>query len=553
VLRLQAFPESSRRGEADVTAAREGDEAFANGGTMSAPVSATLDGCPPWIAASADATVSRPHRASACLPDHRPAPVDAGPCLERRSRRRGACQAVGRAHWAQALRAAAAVLATGAVAVPAGAATYYVSPAGSDEAAGTTSAPFRTLDRLQRVALRPGDVVLLQSGATFTGSLQLDRAGTPAAPISVTSSGPARAIVDGRLAGRTLVDVEAAHVRVSHLDLRRAAHAPGRASDQAAIYLGRSTDVTLTDLAISGAVSAIFNGSQVASDVRISRVTATGLPAVPGSAVQIGNPGSTGWSVTDSTLAGFGDSCVIDVAGRSRFSRLTVRHCGYARLPYGTHGLYLKGPGAVLEDSRVSDVRPGAGSCVSPRNGAALRRNVLWSCSVGVGFFDDARGGGSQTLELTSNTIRATAISAIYVDTVGLSPDTAAPHRLVLALRGNRIDATSAAGGAISANGIAIRAPARGSAIAVQSARNTVTGRIRRDEALLAVFYNVARWPRGSTYRGAGNRYRDRSRGRATTFLVPGIRYPYGFRDLTTALRRVHTPLAGRELGSRIG
>jgi len=130
--------------------------------------------------------------------------VDAGPCLERRSLRRGACQAVGRVHWAQALRAAAAVLATGAVAVPAGAATYYVSPAGSDDAAGTIAAPFRTLDRLQRVALRPGDVVLLQSGATFTGSLQLDRAGTPAAPISVTSSGPARAIVDGRLAGRTL-------------------------------------------------------------------------------------------------------------------------------------------------------------------------------------------------------------------------------------------------------------------------------------------------------------------------------------------------------------
>jgi hypothetical protein len=207
----------------------------------------------------------------------------------------------------------------------------------------------------------------------------------------------------------------------------------------------------------------------------------------------------------------------------------------------------------VLEDSRVSDVRPGAGSCVSPRSGAALRRNVLWSCSVGVGFFDDARGGGSQTLELTSNTIRATAISAIYVDSVGVSPETTAPHRLVVVVRGNRIDATAPAGRTISADGIAIRAPAAGSTVAVQSTRNTITGRIRRDEALLAVFYNVTRWPRGSTYRGAGNRYRDRRGGQKTTFQVPGIRYPYGFRDLTTALRRVHTPLAGRELGSRIG
>jgi hypothetical protein len=92
----------------------------------------------------------------------------------------------------------------------------------------------------------------------------------------------------------------------------------------------------------------------------------------------------------------------------------------------------------------------------------------------------------------------------------------------------------------------------RGSTVAVQSARNSVTGRIRRRQALLAVFYNVAAWPRGSTYRGVGNRYRDRNRGPATTFQVPGIRYPYGFRDLTAALRRAHTPLAGRELGSRI-
>jgi len=520
---------------------------------MSAPTSATLDGCPPAIADLEGATVSRALRTSASWPDRRPAPVASGPCLERRRVRRGACQAVGRVHWAQVLRAAAAVLASGAVAAPAGAATYYVSPAGSDNAAGTTSAPFRTLERLRSVPLRPGDVVLLQSGATFTGSLRLDRAGTPTAPISVTSSGPARAILDGQLAGRTLIDLEAAHLRISHLDLRRVSHAPGRSSDEGAVYLGRSADVTLTDVAISGASSAIFNGSLVATDVRVSHVTATGLPTVPGSAVQIGNRASTGWSVSDSTLSGFGDSCVIDVAGRSRFSRLTVRHCGYARLPYGAHGLYLKGPNTVLEDSRISDVRPGAGSCVSPRNAAALRRNVLSSCSIGVGFFDDAHGAGSQTLELTSNTIRATAVSAIYVDTVGASQHTTAPHRLVVELRGNRIDATAPAGGTISADGIAIRAPTRGSSVAVQSVRNIVTGRIRQPKALLAVFYNVTRWPRGSTYRGAGNRYRDRRRGRATTFQVPGIRYPYGFRDLTAALRRVHTPLAGRESGSRIG
>jgi hypothetical protein len=360
-------------------------------------------------------------------------------------------------------------------------------------------------------------------------------------------------VIDGRWSGRTLVDIAAAHLRIAHLELRRVAHLPASGADQPAVYVGRSADVALTDLAISGAADAIFNGSQAASDVRISRVTATGLPTVAGAAVQINHRGSTGWSVTDSTFTGYGDSCVIDQAGHSRFARLTIRHCGYARLPFGTHGLYLKGPGAVLENSSVSDVRPGAGSCVSPRAGAVLRRNRLRGCTVGVGFFDAARGGATQTLELTSNTITGTGISAIYVDTLGISPDTRAPHRLVLVLRGNRIDARGPTGGTISANGIAIRAPVRGSSVVVQSARNTVTGRIRGNQVLLALFYNATRWPRGSSYRGAGNVDRDRNHGRAARFQAPGIRYPYRLRDLALALRRAHTPLAGRELGSRVG
>jgi hypothetical protein len=461
---------------------------------------------------------------------------------------------VGRLGWARVLRrVTAAAVGAGLCASPAGAATWYVSPAGSDTAAGTTAAPFRTLDRLNRVELRPGDVVRLQSGATFTGSLVLNESGMPTAPITVTSSGPGRAVLDGQLAGRALVAIGAAHLRITHLDLRRVSHAPALRSDDAAVYVGRATDVALDDLRISGAASAIFDGSLVATNVRISRVTATGLPAVAGAAVQIGNRASTGWSVTDSTFAGYGDSCVIDQAGHSRFTRVSVRHCGYARLPYGTHGLYLKGPGAVLEDSLVSDVRPGAGSCVSPRAGAVIRRNRLQGCSIGVGYFDFARGGGTQTLALEGNTITATGVSAVYVDTVGISPDTSAPHRLVLVLQRNRIVAAGPGGTATKADAVAVRAPARGSAVDVRSVGNAIGGRIGRGETLVAVFYNAARWPRGSSYRAARNRYHDAARGPGVRFAVPGIRFPYRLRELTAALRSAHMPLAWREARSRIG
>jgi len=48
-----------------------------------------------------------------------------------------------------------------------------------------------------------------------------------------------------------------------------------------------------------------------------------------------------------------------------------------------------------------------------------IRRNRLQACSIGIGFFDFARGGGTQTLEVSGNSITATGISAVYVDTVG--------------------------------------------------------------------------------------------------------------------------------------
>src|SRR4051812_10044415 len=48
---------------------------------------------------------------------------------------------------------------------PAEAATYYVAPGGSDRAAGTSAgSAFRSLDRVNRLRLRPGDRVVLRSG-----------------------------------------------------------------------------------------------------------------------------------------------------------------------------------------------------------------------------------------------------------------------------------------------------------------------------------------------------------------------------------------------------
>src|SRR5207248_10529012 len=72
----------------------------------------------------------------------------------------------------------------------AAAATYYVSPSGSDAASGTTpSAAWRTVAKLDAAALAPGDTVLFAGGSTFTGLLQPQGSGTSASPIGFGSYG----------------------------------------------------------------------------------------------------------------------------------------------------------------------------------------------------------------------------------------------------------------------------------------------------------------------------------------------------------------------------
>lgn len=81
------------------------------------------------------------------------------------------------------------------------AATYYFSPSGNDQTnSGTnTVSPWRSIDKLNTLDLNPGDVVLFQGGATFTGSIYLETTdmGTNTQPIVVSSYGTGRAVING--------------------------------------------------------------------------------------------------------------------------------------------------------------------------------------------------------------------------------------------------------------------------------------------------------------------------------------------------------------------
>ncbi len=82
--------------------------------------------------------------------------------------------------------------------------TYYVSPTGNDANAGTSQgAAWQTIGAVDNFAFSPGDTILFQGGATFSGSIYFDAAdsgnnasGALISPISVGSYGTGRATIN---------------------------------------------------------------------------------------------------------------------------------------------------------------------------------------------------------------------------------------------------------------------------------------------------------------------------------------------------------------------
>ncbi len=67
---------------------------------------------------------------------------------------------------------------------------YYVSNSGNDNNPGTSvTKPFKSIDRINRIKLKPGDKVLFRRGDVFPGELVLNYSGTEKKPIIISSYG----------------------------------------------------------------------------------------------------------------------------------------------------------------------------------------------------------------------------------------------------------------------------------------------------------------------------------------------------------------------------
>lgn len=126
---------------------------------------------------------------------------------------------------------------------------YYVSAGGDDRADGRTkSRAWQTLDRVSAQGLLPGDKVLLEGGASFSGQLTLtsEDAGDPMRPVEIGAYGEGRAVLE-----------------------------PG---DRSALFVHNTAGVVVRDLRIVGgpgttAVDGVNVYNDLGGDARLKSVT----------------------------------------------------------------------------------------------------------------------------------------------------------------------------------------------------------------------------------------------------------------------------------------
>lgn len=244
----------------------------------------------------------------------------------------------------------------------ANAANYYVSPAGSDSSAGTSSAPWKTVGRVNGAALSPGDNVLFQGGQTFTDDTLMPTAsGTAGAPITFGSYGTGRATITN----------------------------PG-----GAVWFSGKSYLTFDGLALTtgGANGVIFSGSSGTSSyitIRNSVLTNTGY-----SAINAPNRLDNHWLIADNTISQTGDSGLIILGSDFTISGNTITGTGRnTALTYGKHGIYGKGPNMVIANNDISAQQNG--SAVSIRyGGAQVYGNTIHDTAYPFSYLADDAGTG---------------------------------------------------------------------------------------------------------------------------------------------------------------
>ncbi|MBA2693734.1 MAG: right-handed parallel beta-helix repeat-containing protein [Rubrobacter sp.] len=297
--------------------------------------------------------------------------------------------------------------------------TYYVSNDGSDENTGLSpEEAWRTVAKVNGVSFDPGDTALFEGGGVWREMLQPRSSGTADAPITFGGYGEGRPVLDGGEGATGFTGINAGNISDVVFEGFEVRNRP----NDMLVYLAGAEDVVFENLRLHDARAGVHaTGSAPSSGIAIrdSKIEDTFARDADGGAIGgIGinvNDGSSGWKISDTEVAGAGDSCVIDRGRDNTYERVNVHRCGYSPITFGAHGLYLKGPGHELLDSEVWDVKEYlANSRVSVRyEDVRIQGNRIHGCYGGLEVFDETSVPGVVTIrrnEFWDN------FNAVYVD-----------------------------------------------------------------------------------------------------------------------------------------
>jgi parallel beta-helix repeat protein len=282
------------------------------------------------------------------------------------------------AAWPVRLRTAA-LLAVAVVAVApsfasARSRTFFVSPHGHDSRSGESPRrAWRSVNRVNKAHLHPGDHVLFQGGGTFWDGTLMPGWGTA---VSGTRSAP---IVFG-------------------------SYGSGRASLPKGIWMRNENHMVFRDLDLSGGgINANAYNITIQRD-RIANMFGSQEYAINGR--------GSYWVIRDSTFFRTGDSCLYLQGNHFYVGRNSIRSCGLdSRVTWGAHGIYLDASDSAVVGNTIANFRD-EGISARYRN-STIRHNTITGGKVGIGWhqYDTLSG----TSHWTSNRIGRTTMVGIYI------------------------------------------------------------------------------------------------------------------------------------------
>jgi len=294
-------------------------------------------------------------------------------------------------------------------AAPAAATTFYVSPSGSNSNPGTVSAPWRTVAKVDRFRLAPGDAVLFRGGSSFTdATLTPSTSGSATAPIRFGSYGGGRA-------------------RISN--------------GGGAVWLAPGAhDLTFSDLDLSSSGSVVFASAGDGPGATHILVSGCLIHDSPDAGL-INQAQDSAWTIRGNTFSHLGDSGLLVQGDGVTIAANTITGTGWnAAITYGKHGIYDRGPDTTIADNDISHDTGGSGISIRD-HGARVFGNAIHGTAYAISLFpEDPANAGTDAIYY--NRMWDISGFAFYAD--GTNQTTGTPSRLNVLWSSNTVELSSA-------------------------------------------------------------------------------------------------------------